>query len=182
MAVPREAAHSRVPKTGTLAAPPAAAEAEDQPGVPNAGVLPVSGGGDQSSTVGNVGALLPVPAAAALGAEGGGPAAASATAGPPLLVPVVGVAKPPDHLKASLGVGAVVVPSGGAEAPAMGVAEGGPGVPNAGELPAGLPVGGAGMAASAAGGPSAVPWVRLKVNGDPPLENLVAAAAAGVSA
>ena len=91
-------------------------------------------------------------------------------------------ANAPDHLKASLGVGAVVVPSVGAEAPAMGVAENKPGVPNAGELPAGLPVGAPGMAASAAGGPSAVPWVQLKVNGDPPLEDLVAAAAAGVSA
>ncbi len=91
VAVPREAAHSGDPKPGTLAAPPATAEAKDQPGVPNAGALPVSGGrvGDQSATVGDLRVLLPVPAAAAcaaFGAEGGGPAAASATAGPPLLV------------------------------------------------------------------------------------------------
>ncbi|KAA6428819.1 MAG: hypothetical protein FRX49_01694 [Trebouxia sp. A1-2] len=52
------------------------------------------------------------------------------------------------------------MPSGGPEAAAMGVAE--PGAPNAGKLPAGLPMGGPGMPASAAGGPSAVPWVRLK--------------------
>ncbi|KAA6425007.1 MAG: hypothetical protein FRX49_05181 [Trebouxia sp. A1-2] len=64
--------------------------------------LPVSGGGvgDKSATIGrpvadwspspppDTGNLrVPVSAAAALGAEGGGPAAASATAGPPLLVP-----------------------------------------------------------------------------------------------
>ena len=64
----------------------------------------------------------------------------------------------------------------------MGVAKDQPGVPNAGELPAGLPVGGAGLAASAAGGSSAVPWVRLKLKDDPRPEGLGAAEAAGVSA
>jgi len=76
-------------------------------------------------------------------------------------------------------VWAVVVSSVEAEAPAMGVAEDQPGVPNAGKLPAGLPVGGAGMAASAAEGSSAVPWVQLDVEGDPPSEGLGAAVAAG---
>ena len=91
MAVPREAAHSGVPKAGTLAAPPTTAEAQDQPGVPKAGglsvALPASGAGDgaQSATLGDLRVLLSVPTAAAFGAEGRIPAAASAIAGPPLL-------------------------------------------------------------------------------------------------
>ena len=40
-------------------------------------------------------------------------------------------AKGSDHLKGSLGVGAVVVTSGGAEAPAMAAAKDQPGVPSA---------------------------------------------------
>jgi len=88
VAVPRGAAHSGDPETGTLAAPSATAVAKDHPGVPNAGALPVSGGddGDQSATVGDLRVVLPVPAAeacVAFGGEGGG---ASATAGPPLPV------------------------------------------------------------------------------------------------
>ena len=91
MAVPRGAAHSGDPKPGPLAAPPATAVAKGNPGVPNAGALPVSGvvDGDQFATVGDLRVVLLVPAAAAcaaLGAEDGGPWAASATAGPPLLV------------------------------------------------------------------------------------------------
>ena len=86
-------------------------------------------------------------------------------------------AKGSDHLKGSLGVGAAVVASGGAVAFAMAAAKNPLGVPNAGELPVGLPVGGAGMAVSAAGGSSAVPWGRLKLEGDPGPEE-----AGGVSA
>ena len=82
-----------------------------------------------------------------------------------------------DHLKGDLGVGAAVVASGGAEAFAMAAAKK-PGVPGDGELPVGWPVGAAGMAAAAAGGSSAVPWGRLKQNGDPCPEGLGAALAA----
>ena len=90
-------------------------------------------------------------------------------------------AKGSDHLKGSLGVGAAVVASGGAGSFAMAAGKNQLGVPNAGELPVGLPVGGAGMAVSAAGGPSAVPWGRLKQKGDPCPEGLGAALAAGGS-
>ncbi len=92
VAVPRGAAHSGDPNPpGTLAAPSATAVAKDQPGVPNAGALPASAVvvGDQSATVGDLRVVQPMPAAAAcvaFGGEAGGPAAASATAGPPLLV------------------------------------------------------------------------------------------------
>jgi len=88
LAVPRGAAHSGDPKPGPLAAPPATAGAKDHPGVPKAGALPLSDG-DQSATVGDLRVVLPVPAAAVCvgcGGECGGPAAASATAGPLLLV------------------------------------------------------------------------------------------------
>ena len=77
LAVPNGAAHWGNPKPGTLAAPSATAVAKDQPGVPNAGALPVSGAGDgdQSATVGDLRVVLPVPAAeacVAFGGEGGG--------------------------------------------------------------------------------------------------------------
>lgn len=98
-----------------------------------------------------------------------------------LAVVEVPEAKGSDHLKGSLDVGAAVVASGGAGAFAMAAAKK-PGVPGDGELPVGWPVGAAGMAAAAAGGSSAVPWGRLKLEGDPRIEGVGDAEAGGVLA